>query len=44
MEIIGGADGPTAIFIALPNSLHIGVAIFTISLIIGALFIFFKRR
>lgn len=43
--IIGGADGPTAIFTTgnLPISLIIGGGILALGLIVGAGLLFFKR-
>lgn len=45
IAIIGGADGPTAIFVAEPNPtfLYVALAIALISLIVVSV-IFIKRR
>lgn len=42
--IIGGADGPTAIFLAKQTSSHFITIIFSVLSIVGVLYLFFARK
>jgi len=42
--IIGGADGPTAIFLTGSSPLYLATIVFTLLSIVGFLYIFFTRK